>query len=507
VLQLGWFILDQICIKSSNIVFTLNLSPEKQVPLFPRNRDSTSSANGNEHTDHQSLLVWPRTGSLEARVSHYEAINLEQPSSIKVELSTGQNNVIDCRVFLRAASAGLRLHTAEAKLIDGDIKLMDVSQSGSISISSLPPDTKADIIIPYSIETDLREISVRIMIEYTTSDGEFAYTCNTNLPIFLPLAINVQDVFKQAVLVSKFTIGTSSSVPVRISNCRLEGTPDFRVEMPPRKGDDFDVFVRQPLSLISKIYQNSRQFNGSTVARNKLFLKLEYRCLDTIVHAAVQKRFLSALEATTHQKFSRVLGPTLLTALRSRVGAQDLEAICLLREVDMGTFDEWGWDLLLAGIPSEDSQGLERWLRSWHEVRSIISLYHIMLTSLKENRKIRLEDDTAESAMQYLTVPVEIPQMQVVHSARLRRLLTSSAPPQLDSVPMGKGIPMELTISHTRKWGNLNLKETASQALEFCFEIHANPDIWVVGGQRRAHFSAMVSKNDGGQIFVCLLYI
>ena len=105
--------------------------------------------------------------------------------------------------------------------------------------------------------------------------------------------------------------------------------------------------------------------------------------------------------------------------------------------------------------------------------------------------------------MQHLTVPVEIPQMRIVNTARLRRLTTVSGPPQLDSVPIGRGIPMELIIHHTRKWDKNESQGTEAQALDFCFEIRANADLWIIGGQWRAHYSSMVSTAAGIDLFHC----
>lgn len=51
---------------------------------------------------------------------------------------------------------------------------------------------------------------------------------------------------------------------------------------------------------------------------------------------------------------------------------------------------------------------------------------------------------------------------------------------------------MELSISYTRRW-DLAASEARPRALSFCYEVQANPDIWLVGGQRKGHFSAKVS--------------
>lgn len=53
-----------------------------------------------------------------------------------------------------------------------------------------------------------------------------------------------------------------------------------------------------------------------------------------------------------------------------------------------------------------------------------------------------------------------------------------------------------LRISHTRRWASpaslvtaANLT-SADEAIEFVYTIEANPETWLIAGQRRAHFSA-----------------
>lgn len=59
---------------------------------------------------------------------------------------------------------------------------------------------------------------------------------------------------------------------------------------------------------------------------------------------------------------------------------------------------------------------------------------------------------------------------------------------------VGQLIPATLTIKHTRSWDSSG--EAASpgdeRALDFSYEVHANPDDWLVAGRRRARFRAKV---------------
>lgn len=52
---------------------------------------------------------------------------------------------------------------------------------------------------------------------------------------------------------------------------------------------------------------------------------------------------------------------------------------------------------------------------------------------------------------------------------------------------------MELSVSHTRAWDMAKALKTEFSALEFCYEVQADQDVWLVGGQWKGHFSAVVS--------------
>lgn len=81
--------------------------------------------------------------------------------------------------------------------------------------------------------------------------------------------------------------------------------------------------------------------------------------------------------------------------------------------------------------------------------------------------------------------------MEVVHTVSLQLYPDIlEAPAKLRTVAIGRAIPAELKIEHTRKWSNP--RWTTDDLLDFCFEVHASPDTWLIGGLRKAHFSAKV---------------
>ena len=107
-----------------------------------------------------------------------------------------------------------------------------------------------------------------------------------------------------------------------------------------------------------------------------------------------------------------------------------------------------------------------------------------------------------------VTIPVEVPRVQAVHTADFF-LLDNDDMPLKDNttVMVGQAIAAKLRIRHTRAWDTdevispVTSEKTrpvdsadAGAALSFVYEIHVKNDLWLVGGRRRAQFSAKVCQ-------------
>lgn len=82
---------------------------------------------------------------------------------------------------------------------------------------------------------------------------------------------------------------------------------------------------------------------------------------------------------------------------------------------------------------------------------------------------------------------MDIPEIQVVHTAELRLTNLVDQPPH---AAVGQMIAAELSLRHTRRWCSPQQRENGGGPLEFSYEIHANPELWLVGGRRRGNFTA-----------------
>ena len=369
----AWYTLNQITLQSENIIFTHDLNPSPSWPLLAGDRDATS-LKSSQSASQARILVWAQLRALEARlsVSHSRSINLGHVHSLVVDVSSGRNDILEGRIQLRAATAGLRLHNAEAELQNTNTNIIDQSQPGTIRFGKLSADADLKLSIPYSLENDLNEIVVKLEIHYMTKGGSFTYACNPKISIRLPVDVNVQDIFKGEVLFSKFSISTVDSIPLRVSKCSLEGTRDFEVSTPPLADRELDVLTRQPLSFVAQIFSSARSKSAvgkQSELERKLVLQIEYSRINEEILFIIEHSFSTALAGSPFQHLSRLLVPALSSSLKSKILSKDLEMAAVMREIHVGTFLDYSWEALLSGLSLDRSPQLSDWMQRWHKVR------------------------------------------------------------------------------------------------------------------------------------------
>ena len=362
----GAYKVDKVEIIAENINFHHDSLPTSSASSLA---DTVHSVYG-EKFQSSFVLVWSKVNALQAQMCLCKSIHLEKPKSVEIKISTGWNNIIKGEILVRAASAGLRLDTADALIVDGSISISEKARPGVVAFGQVPAASDMTIRIPYRLENNLNEINVKVEVSYSTAKGDFIYACNPTISVVLPLGVNVQDIFKEQALFSRFTVNAATAIPLRLLRCGLEGSRDFETFSPHLGEAGIDIFSRQPASVLYKISRKE----GAGVPQEehklqaKLSMRLTYQCLDDEILTAVESAFSAALKDSPFQDFSRLLVPALLTTLRTRLTVNDLEAIGMLREVDIGTFDHLQWDQTLAGLRPELREKLVDWLTEWHQV-------------------------------------------------------------------------------------------------------------------------------------------
>ena len=455
VMQPGVFKLDKIAIKAGNITFQHDASLSDANPFQDLPGVASSMDLENAHEEPR-IYVYPQPKSFDARAKHSNDIHLDKTRTIEITLSSGRHDVTGGKISIRSGTAGLRLHTADAEALDDQLEMKDKAKPGLLSFRGFAAGTELKFKVPYNLESELKEIDIRLEVTYTTQYGDFAFVCSPKISILLPLGVNVQDIFTKEALFAKFSVFTANGVPLRLLHCTLEGTNDFDIHSP-ALDSDLDIFSRQPVSIVARITSRKNSSFDRPLQR-KVLLQITYACLDEAITNVTSEALTKFLSTTQFSHLTRLVLPT----LHSTLLLQDLENAALLRSITLPVYQSESYTAILPAVKRSDQETLLQQLRAFHSTHVAIDIPISTLTA------------------HTLTIPVEIPTLSVLHTASLDIRCT-------EPTAVNTALPAEVRIRHSRIWGP---HADRCDPLDFIYEVSAPPDIWLIGGQRRAQFSA-----------------
>ena len=411
-------------------------------------------------------------------------MHLDRNRSLEIDLSSGWNDVISGELHVRAATAGLRLQTSEATVVTGKLELPGTSEVGVVRIGAMESGSTSRLRMPFNLEHEVSEISIKLEISYTTDKGRFYFSTTPTMSITLPLGVNVQDVFKHRALFSKFTVSSATSSPLRILSCQLENSDAFEAQC----GTSFDrpimVFPRQPATMLYKVTKSTVQSGSPRKgARASLSLVIHYVCLEEEVDNAVSLVLQNKLRGSSLCQYARLIIPTVLGQLRSCMSSYDLEVTAILSEVSMSILSSVRWVDHFSGLGREDG----------HDIATVLAeKVHLWL---QETPSIPLLPCTSTEATisnsRSITLPVDVPSVTVVHTADLVLVNTFSIPSDSPVAASNQPITASLNIKWTRRWdteSHSSIDYAQSHHLEFLYEVSGSADTWLIGGKRKGLF-------------------
>ncbi|GAW23078.1 hypothetical protein ANO14919_126280 [Xylariales sp. No.14919] len=430
---------------------------------YPSDRTSTFS-----FLKSPQVLIYHRADTLDIRLYKSKYIQLDRHNAVDIELDTGWNNLKKAEVRVKAATGGLRLLSSEAKCLDQSFTFSRPPESGVFCVDSIPANTKIKIRLPYTLEQDTPNISLRIEVSYGTEHGSYFFSKTSTVHISLALGVNVQDVFKHNALFSRFTVSTASSSPLRLLNSELSGSDMFESTFGIPPSGPVVIFPRQPASLLYKIKRKPGVKNGPKVPKT-MYLKLQYSVLRDEIEALIERSLVKALDGTSLYPFSLLLTSSVLPLVRSNLTGTDLERAALLGFIHTSFLARAESSRIFHGLGEDDAgvdiaRSLALFLQNWQTDNPTLVL---PTPELVEPSSI--------------IIPVDVPSVTIVHTADIR---LSPSPPVVCTHQL---LPATLHLRWTRIWDTFT--PPSSQAdLEFSYELSAPTDTWLLGGRRRGHF-------------------
>ncbi|KAK9436884.1 Trafficking protein particle complex subunit 10 [Metarhizium brunneum] len=417
--------------------------------------------------------------ALDVQLTASRHISLGKNNALDLIIRSGWNTLKGCEVKIRPTTGGLRLLTTEAKLVDESIQFAKRPESGALFFGPMEEATSITVRLPYSIEQDLGDVSVKVEVTYvTTSDESFQLAKSIMIPVSLAVGVNVQDVFKHNALFSRFNVDTASSSPLRLFKSELVESELFEPSFGIPPANTVMVFPKQHATLLYKV---KRKEGAKVAARSGriLHLKLYYSVLQTEIEERIKESILEGLKDTPLELYSKVTAARVLEETRNGLEAHDLERAALVGEVTTSYLEKARWAHHLRGLGcvpgtrDDATTKLAEFLDDWQ----------------RKHPRMTLPTGTPDEPWS-IVIPVEVPSLSVVHTADIRieqSLLDHLEGPSAGApaASVNQVLPATLHLKWTRIWDTDAL---AREDEEFSYEVTAPSDAWVIGGRRRGHF-------------------
>lgn len=424
------------------------------------------------------MTLYQRIGGLDVELIATKHTSLDKNNSLDIQLATGWNKLKSCEVRVKPATGGLRLLTTEAKIINSSAGFSKPPEAGLFVLGGVADDSSVTIRFPYTVEQDVVDVLAKVEVTYVTEAGESFYLAKSlAIPISLVLGVNVQDVFKHNALFSRFTVSTVTSSPLRLFKNELISSDLFESSFGVAPQGPVTIFPKQPASLMYKITRTGAKA-GKRVGRT-MYLKLHYSLLQTEIEDAVSTSISESLKGSPLESFTRVVLAHVLGEVAKGLQPQDLERAALLSEVTTA---------FLAGLPWETHfQGLGTVPGSADD--AAVKLSSFLVEWQQSHAQLPLST-TSPAEPSSLLIPVEIPSLQILHTADLRLAAPSSELAAdkhavTPTVCINEMIPATLHLKWTRVW-DTDAPRRDNQ--EFSYEVTAPADTWLLGGRRKGHF-------------------
>ncbi|KAF6844628.1 tmem1 family protein [Colletotrichum musicola] len=430
------------------------------------------------------LQLYRPAGGLKCRLTAAKDIQLDKNNSVDLEVLTGWNSITSCELSVKPATGGLRITSKEAEFLGSPFEYEKPPEAGLFHFGAISPSSVIKMRFPYTIEQDVPNISVRVEVTYTTGDGTYHYSSVFSVPIALALGVNVQDVFKDKALFSRFSVSTASSSPLRLFASELLDSEVFTSHSAGALSKSVSVFPKQPASLLYKITRKSAAAITPKTPRT-MYLKLQYSVLLDEIASIVEEAMTEATKDLPLPTFSGFLIGRVLSAVQSGLSAYELERAALLGEVPTSFITPLLSETAFVGLGpvpgtrQDASAVLKTFLKEWKAAHPKLAVREI------------------ESARRTILIPVDVPSIPVFHSVDIQL-----PPPEeqlsASTVAVNQLLPANLRLRWTRIWDTAVSDGTSiNKDYEFSYEVTSLPDMWLVGGRRRGHFRSLgVDKSD-----------
>ncbi|KAJ9107506.1 hypothetical protein QFC21_000962 [Naganishia friedmannii] len=399
------------------------------------------------------LYVPQNPTSLQADVRVARDISLLAEPYFEVAIRSGRNEVRNAVLVLSSSRNDVRLRVHATKNESATVDIIATRQD--IRILTMRQDTELILLVPYACPVRLDMLDVRISLDYETkdrSDLRRALREFRLLDLALPIAVNVQDFFRSNCLISKFTVSSATQKFIRIVSAELSETgTDYKIQSFNPKTQASYVTVDRPVPYLFKMEKVAKSaadsISSAAVPRLVLTYTLVNEELEDIIRDVIQTKSRYADDPLAVQQ---VTGHIINSCLK----------------------DDWVARYVKSGdlrirLPEES-------LPKEFEVEIV------RLQPLLQEMKWPIQ----KARQRTLTVPVEIPPMQVIISSYV------TFPSTEQQFSIGQPLRAQISMTSSHSWADGPIADD----LQMIYDIIVDKDNWLVSGTKRGTFQVTSSQ-------------
>ncbi|KAL7418117.1 trafficking protein particle complex subunit 10 [Mrakia frigida] len=457
----GLFTLETSQVRISRVAFHYSWLPSKP---------SLTTAPAFSLTPSLPVLRIPKDrNALNAKVLLPLELRLDSQPVILMEITTGRNTVNKASVSLRIPDDELSFDVTEATVLSRDTKVSE-SDSEALILEGLSPNSVIVLSFPYRGSPSGTGVEVRISIDYWTDkrpNQKRAFRKTRELVLALPLAVNVQDIFREECLFSKFTLSSDGFNHIRIKSASLVGaksTVDIQTARDV-SSPATNVSPRMPASFLFRLLLKEDAAKG--LEHDPLRLTVIYRTVADELRETIRNLLHPLIESSDLLDQESWLLKTVVDSIQS--------------------VDGWETRFLASGlleIPEVEDLDLQRVVKglglgekvegalqvAWRKAVEVVDEYEAPFSG-------------PDLPWRTLEIPVDVPLRQVLSAVRLS--ISTTGP-----FSVGQPLTVVMSIDCSSRWSGGGPKP---EEILMSYDLGAEFEHWLVSGRKKGTF---MSKDD-----------
>ncbi|GAA5988713.1 hypothetical protein JCM5350_001988 [Sporobolomyces pararoseus] len=435
-------------------ISALNLAPDPR--LAPTTLDATQPF----------IMLGQDYQAVQVEIESPETIHLDRERQVIVCVDPGRNSLTKISLSFEMQSETMTLDCKRAR-IAGEASGCHLSSATTnthqVVLEDLKPFEVVKVEIPLVGEIHDPMIRFNVNAEYSTVKRPTlrrtlrrSYTYSVGLP----LAVNVQDYFRQDCLLSKFSITTDGMQGLKIKSANLEAPKKVAVK-PCRNPEAAPVNV-------SAVQTANFLFKLSCEKPNEIESSLRLVLLYSSIEDQLDSRVKDTIRSQIKPEISSY-SRWLLTSVLDRVN----------RSVDLRKYAN---DENLGHISFSESF----WKREVVRCTTDTTQQHLVLEAIRQiYQALSLpKSKSTTSFWRRLEIPLDLPSLSILNLV--------SVTPSLTRVEVGQPIATTVTIHSSFKWR----RESIAEPTKLRYEVIVNSAEWIVSGRSRGEFSVSENQRD-----------